>query len=57
MQSDGSYLRADAPPDDHGAQARLMEWLTVDHPTRSTRRRRKPTARYARRPAAALPML
>ena len=52
MHADGSYTRAPAPDNDRGAQAALMDWLAVDHPTRVPRRKRRPTARYARRPAA-----
>ncbi|HEY1297918.1 MAG TPA: polyphosphate kinase 1 [Chloroflexota bacterium] len=50
MQSNGSYIRAEADPADRGCQAALMDWLLVEHPAP---RRRRPTSRYARRTAAA----
>jgi polyphosphate kinase len=53
MDSDGSYTRDEVDPRDPGAQAALMDWLSVDHPSRAVRRKRRPTARFARRAAAA----
>ena len=57
MQSDGSYLRS-IPEDqaDAGSQLAFMEWLLHEQPSRPPGRRRKQTARFARRPAAALPL-
>jgi polyphosphate kinase len=49
MQSDGSYERAKTDEDDQGSQMALMDWLVVEHPSRVPRRKRKLTARYARR--------
>jgi polyphosphate kinase len=48
MQPDGDYVRTSADSVDPGAQMRFMDWLTHERPTRTTRRRR-PTARIARR--------
>lgn len=52
MQSDGSYVRAIAEDKDTpGSQQAFMEWLLHEQPSRPAARRRRQTARYARRPA------
>jgi polyphosphate kinase len=50
MQSDGSYVRAEADAADRGCQSTLMDWLLIDHPAP---RRRRLSSRLARRSAAA----
>ena len=50
MQPDGGYVRSPADPSDRGCQMALMDWLGVEPPAVASRRKRRPPARYARRP-------
>ena len=57
MQPDGTYIRATRENDaSEGSQQALLEWLQHEEILRAPRRRRKQTARFARRLPAALPV-
>jgi polyphosphate kinase len=51
MQSDGSYVRARVDSYDRACQQALMDWIASEHA--NPQPRKKPRARYARRPAGA----
>jgi polyphosphate kinase len=56
MQSDGSYIRSTTDEHAKGSQQALLEWLQHEQPSRATGRRRRQTARFARRLPAPLPI-
>jgi polyphosphate kinase len=56
MQSDGSYLRSTTGEHPKGSQQAVFEWLQHEQPSRGTTRKRRQTARFARRLPAPLPV-
>jgi polyphosphate kinase len=56
MQSDGSYLRSTTDEHAKASQQTLFEWLQHEQPSRPAGRRRKQTARFARRMPAPVPV-